>query len=39
MHKYKTFAISRLYMHTARKYVKKSKTQMYYTWSMIVMWL
>lgn len=39
MHKYKTFAISCLYMHTARKYVKESKMLMYYTWPMIVMWL
>jgi hypothetical protein len=24
IHKYTTFAVSRLYMHTARKYVKES---------------
>jgi len=39
MHKYKTFSISRLCMHTATKYAKESKTLMYYTWPMIVTWL
>jgi hypothetical protein len=39
MHKYKTFSISRQYMHTAIKYVKESKMLMYYIWPMILMWL
>jgi len=32
MHKYKTFSISRLCMHTAIKYVKESKTHGLWLW-------